>query len=311
MQVKGLSPELNNNIKSVLSGRPAEIDPRPRPQTQMTLADNILHTLRETFNPVTGRVSHFFNDPVQQSNMNLLMGGPMGMAHVWHGSPHKFNKFSLGKIGTGEGAQSYGHGLYFADNPDVARTYSGMREPLVNRMSKEIGSASKKKIFEHIQKKKEQGFGKKFGTVYAEELKKITSPETVPSFSASTGELYKVDIPDNAIKKMLDLDKPVPKSVAVKVRRKMPKAFEEELIERLNADIEDLTGRELEMALTRWASESPIVNPNVIAPKDTADFFMSIDIPGLKYLDQGSRKAGKGTRNYVVFDETLPKIINE
>jgi len=36
---------------------------------------------------------------------------------AYHGSPHDFDKFSMQKIGTGEGAQAYGHGLYFAENP--------------------------------------------------------------------------------------------------------------------------------------------------------------------------------------------------
>jgi hypothetical protein len=42
---------------------------------------------------------------------------------AYHGSPYDFNKFDLGKIGTGEGAQAYGHGLYFAENPQVAQQY--------------------------------------------------------------------------------------------------------------------------------------------------------------------------------------------
>ena len=42
---------------------------------------------------------------------------------AYHGSPHSFDKFSLDKIGTGEGAQVYGHGLYFADNEGVAKAY--------------------------------------------------------------------------------------------------------------------------------------------------------------------------------------------
>ena len=37
--------------------------------------------------------------------------------HCW---PHDFDKFDLTKIGTGEGAQVYGHGLYFAENPAVS-----------------------------------------------------------------------------------------------------------------------------------------------------------------------------------------------
>jgi len=42
---------------------------------------------------------------------------------AYHGSPHDFDKFDLSKIGTGEGAQAYGHGLYFAENEGVAKGY--------------------------------------------------------------------------------------------------------------------------------------------------------------------------------------------
>lgn len=42
---------------------------------------------------------------------------------AWHGSPHRLDKFSMSKIGTGEGAQAYGHGLYFAENKEVAEGY--------------------------------------------------------------------------------------------------------------------------------------------------------------------------------------------
>jgi hypothetical protein len=42
---------------------------------------------------------------------------------AYHGSPHSFDRFSMDAIGTGEGAQAYGHGLYFAENEAVARGY--------------------------------------------------------------------------------------------------------------------------------------------------------------------------------------------
>ena len=42
---------------------------------------------------------------------------------AYHGTPHKVDKFSTEKIGTGEGAQAYGHGLYFADRKGVAQSY--------------------------------------------------------------------------------------------------------------------------------------------------------------------------------------------
>lgn len=42
---------------------------------------------------------------------------------AYHGSPHDFDKFSLSKIGSGEGSQVFGHGIYLSEHPDVARTY--------------------------------------------------------------------------------------------------------------------------------------------------------------------------------------------
>lgn len=42
---------------------------------------------------------------------------------AYHSSPFEFDRFQLEKIGTGEGAQAYGWGLYFAENPEVAKYY--------------------------------------------------------------------------------------------------------------------------------------------------------------------------------------------
>ena len=44
---------------------------------------------------------------------------------AYHGSPHSFDRFSTEQIGTGEGAQAYGQGLYFAGNEKVAQGYKG------------------------------------------------------------------------------------------------------------------------------------------------------------------------------------------
>lgn len=42
---------------------------------------------------------------------------------AYHGSPHDFDQFDISKVGTGEGSQSWGHGLYFADQEQVAQNY--------------------------------------------------------------------------------------------------------------------------------------------------------------------------------------------
>jgi len=54
---------------------------------------------------------------------------------AYHGSPHDFEQFDTSKIGTGEGAQAYGHGLYFAQNEDVAKGYKERLAPAANVQS--------------------------------------------------------------------------------------------------------------------------------------------------------------------------------
>lgn len=47
---------------------------------------------------------------------------PVGII-AFHGSGADFDEFKLEKIGTGEGAQAYGYGLYFTDSEDIAKFY--------------------------------------------------------------------------------------------------------------------------------------------------------------------------------------------
>jgi hypothetical protein len=68
---------------------------------------------------------------------------------AYHGSPHSFDQFSSGKIGTGEGAQAYGHGLYFADSEDVARSYRDSLSPpgvVVTRNGQPVGALANSHI---------------------------------------------------------------------------------------------------------------------------------------------------------------------
>ena len=50
--------------------------------------------------------------------------GGLSQVEAWHGSPYSFDKFTTEKIGTGEGAQSFGWGLYFTDLEGIARDYA-------------------------------------------------------------------------------------------------------------------------------------------------------------------------------------------
>ena len=56
---------------------------------------------------------------------------------AWHGSPHDFDTFDLGAIGTGEGNQAHGWGLYFAKKKSVSKNYQKV-------LSKRLGTTSPK-----------------------------------------------------------------------------------------------------------------------------------------------------------------------
>ena len=71
--------------------------------------------------PVTQKkLREFFKQAQEKAD-----GGVAGAfaQRAWHGSPHVFDTFSTEHIGTGEGAQAHGWGLYFAENKKVADAY--------------------------------------------------------------------------------------------------------------------------------------------------------------------------------------------
>lgn len=86
--------------------------------------DNYVETLKD--HPTIQRML-----PALQRAKEILAGSAQKKSEVaapegitaYHGSPRTFDKFDMSKIGTGEGAQAYGHGLYFAENEGVARGY--------------------------------------------------------------------------------------------------------------------------------------------------------------------------------------------
>ncbi len=50
-----------------------------------------------------------------------LVGPTLFSITAYHGTPHKVDKLRMSKIGTGEGAQAYGYGLYVAEEKQGAK----------------------------------------------------------------------------------------------------------------------------------------------------------------------------------------------
>lgn len=257
---------------------------------------------------------------------------PQTGAIVWHGSPHKFDKFDSSKIGTGEGAQAYGHGLYLAESPDVAGSYKAAlagRADSAGAVSRNI--PTRQFTPAEIAEIHRAATGSDPIEVAAKRLGYRTASLRDVDEGALTkaiaevrdeasGSLYKVDLPDSAIARMLDWDKPLSQQ-APEVQRAMQQAYTVPSWKRgermpLSALIEQYQKGGMtpdvipEMRLTARQIYSDLVEQTG-SSSAAADALRKAGVPGVRYLDGGSRGAGQGTSNYVVFpgEEGLLQIL--
>lgn len=220
------------------------------------------------------------------------MGGGQKGAIVWHGSPHKFDKFDASKIGTGEGAQAYGHGLYFAESPKVAREYqknvTALRMPIDTFADEEVAAAKKLLVV----------FGQKDGALQVKRMFGSRADEVLAKANDVTGSLYKLDLPDEHIAKMLDWDKPLSQQPEI-VRTALSSD------KRAKDSLYGNGGEYYRGLVSTYAQDAPL-HYGVEQGENWAQQFASqklrdLGIPGIRYLDGGSRGAGSGTSNFVVF----------
>jgi hypothetical protein len=210
---------------------------------------------------------------------------------VYHGTPHTLpptpnnplGEFDASKIGTGEGAQAYGHGIYTAENPAVATGYAEQLSTAQGPLG-DVAKYWRKNGGEEAFR----SFAKDAGLPPAE-------IEKTANVIRNTGNLYKIDLPDEKIAKMLDWDKPLSQQPA-----------------NVQAALKGIASKFPEIPdfnLQKWMDADPLASTfhNVlnrdlgVDPALIASTFKEKGIPGIKYLDEGSRAAKNGTRNFVIF----------
>ena len=205
------------------------------------------------------------------------LGGKVRKAFkAYHGSPHDFEKFDPEKIGTGEGFQVYGKGLYFTDTEDVAKFYKTKLE------KNEDGKMYEVKI--NVDKKDLIDYDKPIGAQTKknkEALDKIIddlSPEDLIYFRNSSS----IDTDDWInISKYYDKDENM-----------FRESIKDVILDEDN-NIKDFL---------------KIIN-DIKGSGKAEKFLEDYDIKGLKYKDSSSRAVREGapiSQNYVIFD---PRII--
>jgi hypothetical protein len=259
---------------------------------------------------------------------SALRRPPMQELDVYHGTPHRFpeteanplGELDASKIGTGEGAQAYGHGIYLAESPDVARTYSADRayvgasmagkplpinydDPawLAQKTMDELGDAVKAKAhLEMVQRTASKHQPPETKAAVQGAIDMISAGKV-----SNKGSLYKADLPDEMIDRMLDWDAPLDDWTANKllsaVRKKGMKA----------SDYEDALGvsSAYQGQPESGSSIYRLLAADLGGEAKASQFLSDMGIPGIRYLDASSRgDTDVRTRNFVVFPGEEKKV---
>ncbi len=222
---------------------------------------------------------------------------------VYHGSPHRFEEFDASKIGTGEGQQAYGHGIYVAEQKDVADMYRRALTPHKVSDDDAQSLASYAMRQRHDSQSAIDWLNKQKAAYKTEQ-----SPETLAQYDAAikvlqggnvekVGNLYTADLPDEMVDRMLDYDKPLKDQPAAyqAIRSTIPA----DVVKDFDANVEKgITGGN---AYSNWVWGGK-------TPAGRSEKLRQLGIVGMKYADAGSRGQGGGTRNFVVFPGEEKKI---
>ncbi len=126
---------------------------------------------------------------------------------AYHGTPHRFDEFSTEHIGSGEGNQAHGWGLYFAENKDVSEeyreklsvdktTYDGKPIPYIADIKNDmlinaVLNTGKERALEILRSRKQNDTTKK-------QIEYIENLDVTKLKREKGGQLFEVDIPDNS-----------------------------------------------------------------------------------------------------------------
>jgi hypothetical protein len=217
-------------------------------------------------------------------------GGGLGIK-AYHSSPHDFDKFDLAKIGSGEGAQVYGHGLYFAENPAVSGQGGQYWQQFANRFGTAENSAA-----QHLA---QAGFDREKA---AQTLRDMIAN---PNESLSPHNLKTVQNIRQEAVKLLEGDKPVgPRTYEVNINADPAHFLDwDKPNSQQHAIVKD--------ALAKLGLSKEEALAKAVDHPETVRQLSELGVPGAKYLDQGSRGAGQGSSNYVLFNDKLIDIMRK
>lgn len=142
------------------------------------------------------------------------------------------------------------------------------------------------------------------------------NPAVAKEYAKANGNVYRVDLPDDAVSRMLDFGAPITSQRHLgpqlnAVHEKFPELKEDFFnAVRGNEKGQYLFDATLQKFARKLKSEGFKGDVYEEANRRTTQAFRDAGLAGFKYPDAGSRGGSGGTSNYVVFDDSLLKILD-
>ena len=324
---------INDNVKNFKSDSE---------NSKSSLSANVLRSvknLNEDTNSINDNAENINPKTVHLYNIKEIKNPKMYFQSAYHGSPHKFDEFSLDAIGTGEGNQAHGWGLYFANDKGISEdyrktlsdrilTYKGKKIPenelffynslYENRKDTMLGIFKYRVDQAKLMLKKIEADREYFGKNYKkDDFKRIQKElkihektyKDVKKIDVNQiklkegGQLYKVEIPE--IDEMLDEDKSLNEQ-SEKVRKKifdyMKDNQDEFILPKDYNSLPQMRGHHFyrEVALIE-RKKGAIGNGDKEAS-------LSLNKYGIKGITYDGRQDG---RCYVVFDDKAVQVLKK
>jgi hypothetical protein len=251
---------------------------------------------------------------------------------VYHGTPHTLppternplGEFDASKIGTGEGAQAYGYGIYTAEAPAVANEYKkALSNPEVvlpngTRITNPVAGSGEdvaKAWLEEAYLNKDKN---PFETAIQKISKLRNSANSPAQFDEAVnvlknwqnqgakvdlgGNLYKIDLPDEKIATMIDWDKPLSQQ-SLQVQKAL-KGIEKDLPTIPNFDLKKWM--DADPLASTW--HNAIVRDLKVEPAKISELLQNKGVAGIKYLDELSRRPGVASMTQAQIDARISSL---